>query len=131
MLNDKTGGHQQVYPAGQLAVLFFHSVGKPVADALALLLVVAHRPTFLPVLIHLPALLRRGGVDGMFGGEQQRAARRQRPVNGGEQGRDVGQIVQRQRAIDQLAAIGGQGKRLEIFAAIANTFALRHFAGAL
>jgi hypothetical protein len=38
----------------------FHPVGKPVADALALLLIVAHRPTFLPVLIFLPAL--RGGA---------------------------------------------------------------------
>ena len=90
MLDDKTGGDQLVYPAGQLAVLFFHSVGKSVADALALLLVVAHRPALLPVLIHLPALLRRGGVDGMLGGEQQRAAGRQRPVNGGEQRRHFG-----------------------------------------
>ncbi|STT04918.1 Uncharacterised protein [Klebsiella michiganensis] len=36
MLDDKTGGDQLVYPAGQLAVLLFHPVGKPVADALAL-----------------------------------------------------------------------------------------------
>ena len=76
MIDDKTGGDQLVYPAGKLAVLLFHPVGKLVADALALLLVVAHRPTFLPVLIHLPALTRRGGIDGMLGGEQQRTAGR-------------------------------------------------------
>ena len=67
----------------------------------------------------------------MLGGEQQRTAGRQRLVNGGEQRRHVGQIVQRQRAIDQLAAVGGQGKRLKIFAAIADTFAAGHFAGAI
>ena len=74
-------------------MLLLHPVGKPVADTFALLLVVAHRPALLSVLIFQPALLRRGGIDGMLGGEQQRTAGRQRLVNGSEQRRHVGQIV--------------------------------------
>ena len=74
MFNHEAGGNQQVYPAGELAVLFFYPIGKPVSDALALLLIVADRPAFLPRGIFLPALTQRRGVDRMFGGKEQRAA---------------------------------------------------------
>lgn len=52
-------------------MLLDDALGKPVADALTLLLIVTDRPAFLPLLIHPPALLQGGGIDGMFGGKDQ------------------------------------------------------------
>lgn len=70
-------------------MLFNDALGKPVAYALALLLIVADRPAFLPLLIYLPSLLQRRGIDGMFRGKDQDAARDQRLLQDGEERGDV------------------------------------------
>ena len=66
-------------------MLLDDALGKPVADALTLLLIVTDRPAFLSLVIHPPALLQGGGIDGMFGGKDQGAAGNQRLLQGGEE----------------------------------------------
>ena len=108
MLDDKPLLRQRVDIAAERAVLLDDTFRQPVGNALAFSLVAVYRPGFLPVAVVQPALLRRGGVDRVLGGEDELPAGFQRGVNRGEQGGQILEVVQGQRAVDQIVTFRRQ-----------------------
>ena len=101
---------------GNGSMLFDDACDQPVGRALALAQVAAHRPRLGSGPSIAPAGLKGGRDNGVFDGEDQACARRQRRSHLGQQAVEVVEVVKNERAIDEPIGLWLQLDRLEVFA---------------